>query len=360
MSIGTGLFRLHRKVIDRDRGGVGLSCLRGALRAASGVYGLGVRARNALYRRGWLRAHRAEVPVISVGNITAGGTGKTPLVAHLARFLLIHNRRPVILSRGYGKHGDVDDENAMLGRLAEGIPVVVNPDRVEGAETAVGELDADVLILDDGFQHRRIHRDLDIVVIDATRPFGAGHLLPRGLLREPLKELDRADILLLNRSALVSEEERSRIMDRLDDHSPGAVTALCRNVPQGLRPVGEGIQESLGTEELARGRWAAFCGVGNPEGFRLTLEHAGCRPDPMLVFSDHEHYDADQVQDILRQAREAGCDRVVTTEKDAVKVARLLTDPADPPIYTLRTELEFIAGSTAFTQTVLDAIGERP
>ncbi len=362
MSIGTGLFRLHRKVVDPDLGGAGLSCLRGLLRAVSGPYGLVVRARNAFYARGWRSVHRADAPVVSVGNITAGGTGKTPLVAHLARFLLIHNRRPAILSRGYGRHAglDVDDENAMLARLAEGIPVVVDPDRVQGAERALREHGADVLILDDGFQHRRIHRDLDIVVIDAVWPFGAGHLLPRGLLREPLKELKRADVVLLNRSGLVADEERHRIMKRLEELAPSALMASCRNTVRGLRRVDEETGKELDPEELSGGRWAAFCGVGNPEGFRLTLQRAGCRPDPFLVYSDHEQYNAGQVGDILSRAREAGCDRIVTTEKDAVKVERLLAGPASPPVYALHTELEFIRGSAGFTRAVLDAVGRRP
>ncbi len=362
MGAGAGLFRFHRAVISRDRRGPLLTLARGGLRLAALGYGLGVRARNGLYRLGLRRPRRAEVPVISVGNITAGGTGKTPFVAWLARLLVIRKMRPVILSRGYGRHEGlgVDDENLMLERLAGHTPVVVDPDRARGAEKAVRDHGADVLILDDGFQHRRIARDLDVVLIDAVWPFGAGHLLPRGLLREPLKELRRAGLFLITRADLVAAAPLDRIRKRLHELGRGVPIACCRTVPGGLRPLGTDGAGALEPEALKDGRWAAFCGIGNPEGFRLTLRKAGCDLEFLSVFSDHERYSRRQVELLLRQAAEAGCDRVVTTEKDAVKVERLLRGRPTPPIYALQTGLDITEGSDALAAAILQAVAKGP
>lgn len=333
-----------------------LAVLRGLLRSASVPYGLVVRLRNALYSRGWRGSRRAPVPVLSVGNITAGGTGKTPLVAWLARLMIIHNLRPAVLSRGYGRQrGDIDDENVMLAGMLQDVPVVVNPDRVAGAKTAVRRHDADVLILDDGFQHRRIARDLDIVLIDSLCPFGGRHLLPRGLLREPLKELRRADLLLLTRTSLVEAERREELKEELEDLAPAAPVARCRNVPSGLRRLGAGPDE---VGRLRTGDWAAFCGIGNPDAFRLTLERLGCRLALFREFSDHQRYEEEQLRELQEAAAEAGCDGLVTTEKDAVKVAGLLEPNDEPAFYALQVELEFTEGSAALTTAILEAVGK--
>jgi len=362
LSISTPLFRLHRAIIDPVRGGPGLTLARMALRLPAAAYGLGVRARNGLYRAGWRRQVRAEVPVISVGNITAGGTGKTPLVSWLARMMLIYRLRPAVLSRGYGARGGrgIDDENAMLARMTGGVPVVVCPNRLEGARRAVREHGANVLILDDGFQHRRLARDLDIVLIDAVWPFGGGHLLPRGLLREPLKELRRAGALVITRAELVTPHRLAAIRDRLREMAPDVHIAVCRNVLKGLRRLGARRERDAEPAELARGRWAAFCGIGNPEGFLLTLRAASCRPALFRIFADHHHYTRRQLELLLQEASDAGCTGVVTTEKDAVKLERLVGGVSGPPIYAAQSELEFTEGAETLTAAILEAASGRP
>jgi len=362
--MGARLFRFHRAVISPHQRGPALGVARAALSAASGVYGLSVRARNGLYRAGWLKTQRAGVPVVSVGNITAGGTGKTPFAAWLARLLVIHKMRPAILSRGYGRHRalGLDDENEMLRRLADSVPVVVEPDRLKGAERAVRQHGADVLILDDGFQHRRLARDLDVVLIDAVWPFGAGRLLPRGLLREPLKGLERADFLVLTRTELIGPEQIEEVKTRLNRLAHGVPVALCETTLQGLRPLGRPAEEALLPGALREGRWAAFCGIGNPEAFRLTLRRAGCDPATFSVFADHERYSRRQIKGVLARACASGCDCVVTTEKDAVKVEALTArdgPPAGPALYALQTELDMTEGSTAFMAAALEAAGRR-
>ena len=361
MGAGTTLFRFHRAVADPERRGPLLTLARCGLAVPAAAYGVAARARNVVYSRGWLKAHGVDVPVISIGNITAGGTGKTPLVAWLARLLIIHKRRPAILSRGYGRdrRSGLDDENRLLARLARDVPIVVDPDRVEGARRAVREHDADVLILDDGFQHRRIARDLDIVLIDALWPFGAGRMLPRGLLREPAAGLRRADVLIVTRCDLVRATRLREIKARLTSLAPNAPIACCRTLVRSVRPVGAGDEAPLAPSALAEGRWGAFCGIGNPEGFVRTLEKAGCRPAFVQVFADHARYTRGTVEAVLTRARAEGCGGVLTTEKDAVKVEHVLASPPSPAVYAVATDLDLTEGSSALMAAVLKAIGAR-
>jgi len=359
LGIGAQLFRFHRAVIADEARSLPLGAARAALRCASALYGAGVCARNCLYNVNLRKARSAPVPVISVGNITAGGTGKTPFVAWLARLMIIHKIRPAILSRGYGHHArlGIDDENELLARQLQEVPVVVDPNRVRGAHRAVAEHNAELLILDDGFQHRRIARDLDIVLIDAVWPFGAGHMLPRGLLREPLSELRRADFFVLTRAGLVGADRRQAIREQLVAHGRNTTVATCDYVIEGLRPVQAGASDVLGADALAEGSWAAFCGVGNPEGFRLTLDRAGCRLAFMSVFADHHRYNPEDVNQVIARAERSGCQGLLTTEKDAVKVERLLTGKSVLPIYSVSGAMEFSEGSTALIAAILKAAG---
>jgi tetraacyldisaccharide 4'-kinase len=362
LGVHASLFRLHRKVIDPSRGGLGLAGLRGVLRVGAAGYRLGVGLRNCLYDRGLKRVHTVDVPVVSVGNLTAGGTGKTPVAAWVARFMVIHSMRPVILSRGYGRHArtGVDDENAMLTAMARDIPVVVDRDRVRGAGRAVREHGANVVILDDGFQHRRIARDVDIALIDALWPFGARHLLPRGLLREPMHELRRADILVVTRANLVSRDRLSAIVAGLGRFAPKTPVVCCRCYAGGLTPVWKTWRGPADGPPIDQGRWGAFCGVGNPEGFRLTLREAGCEPAFLEVFADHEPYKAAQIERVLQWAKRVGCVGVVTTEKDAVKVRAVLERRPVPPVYAVQLEMECTEGLDALTAAILHAIGQAP
>jgi len=360
VAIGTALFRLHRTVISQERRGLLIGLARAGLLVPAALYGVAVRARNACYRTGLARVHRASVPVISVGNLSAGGVGKTPFAAWLARFLVIRRMRPAILSRGYGRHARlaVDDENALLSALAPQVPVVVDPDRVLAARRAAEEQGAEVLILDDGFQHRRLARDLDIVLIDALWPFGAAHILPRGLLREPLSALRRAGFLVVTRANLVRPEQVETTARKLERLAPGVPTAWCADAVRGLRPLGAGAEHGQGLSLLREGRWGAFCGIGNPEGFALTLKQSGCDAAFLTVYSDHEPYTPKQMRLLLRRAAEAGCTGLVTTEKDAVKVEKLLPAPPSLPAYALQMELHFTKGSDALASAILQAVGK--
>ncbi len=182
-----------------------------SLRSVAIPYGAAIALRNLGFDRGWLGVYRAEVPVVSVGNLTVGGTGKTPMVEWVARWFRRHGRRVAILSRGYKQVQGINDERRVLEENLPDVPHLQDRDRSRSARVAVEELEAEVLVLDDGFQHRRLARDLDVVLIDVLEPFGLGHLLPRGLLREPLGSLRRADIVVLSRSDLVTAADRGTI-----------------------------------------------------------------------------------------------------------------------------------------------------
>jgi len=349
-------------VISPVEKGLLLASARAALCGPAALCGLVVRARNAFYDLGLKESRRAPVPVISVGNVTAGGTGKTPMVAMLAWLLQVHGMRPAILSRGYGgRHGRcVDDENEMLARICGTAAIVVNPDRLQGADTAVRQCGANVLILDDGFQHRRIARDLDIVLIDATCPFGAGRMIPRGLLREPLAGLKRASLLVITRVDLAGKERVAAVRERLARLAPGVPVACCAMAVSGARPAGDPEATPLPPEALREGRWAAFCGIGNPEGFRLALERAGCDVADFTVFADHEAYTAGQLAQLRRRAAGLACRGILTTEKDAMKVEQIDSPGAMPPIYALLVEMGFTEGTDELARAVLSAAGAQP
>ena len=194
----------YRAIVSGQRSGLGGWLLRGGLRLAETPYALAMRLRNWQFDRGRKAIQSVPVPVISVGNLTMGGTGKTPLVAWVARWLRQHDVRVTLISRGYGASaGGRNDEALELEHQLPDVPHLQNPDRLAAARLALEEFECQAILLDDGFQHRRIARDLDIVLLDACEPFGYGHVFPRGMLREPLAGLNRADVLALSRADML-------------------------------------------------------------------------------------------------------------------------------------------------------------
>jgi tetraacyldisaccharide 4'-kinase len=306
---------------------------------------LAVRLRNAAYRRGWLRSERMPVPVVSVGNLTAGGTGKTPCVEYVARFYRNLDRRVAILSRGYGGAGGRNDEALVLEENLPDVPHLQGTDRVALARTAIEELESEVLILDDGFQHRRLARDLDLVLVDATAPWGHGHLLPRGLLREPPSSLRRASVVVLTRCDQVPAEQREPLRQAI-----GRIASDVPVVETTHRPVelSNSDGECAPLDILHEAPAAAFCGIGNPEAFRRSLLDLGARLGDFRVYADHHAYSRADVEELRRWAGglPAGA-VVVTTQKDLVKLrlARL----GDRPLWCLRIRLRIESG-----QDVLD------
>ena len=336
-----------------------------ALTPLSGLYGLVVDRRSAWYDRGVFRRHRVSVPVISVGNVTAGGTGKTPLVEWIARTLAAEGLRPCIVTRGYRRKAkgrivasngteisatleEAGDEAFMLAESLKGkAAVVCDVDRVAGASWAIENLKSDVIILDDGFQHRRLARDLDIVTVDATKPWGNGNLLPAGTLREPLAALSRADCFVITRADDTVQTAALRAeLRKLNAEAPilasvvklSQVRALANGPDAPLDPKGHAI--------------AAFCAIGNPESFFALLKRAGFEMKYERAFRDHHRFrqsDLDRVED---GARKAGAELLLTTAKDAGKLREL---KLGMPCYVVEIAID-IAPSEDFRRLLTTAI----
>jgi tetraacyldisaccharide 4'-kinase len=313
------------------------------------LYALVIRARNALYERGTFITTKLERPVISVGNITTGGTGKTPLVEWIARTVAGEGKKVCILSRGYGRNdpkrqvlvsdgetvfsspAEAGDEPYLLARNLRGIAAVISDaNRVAAAQGAIKHLRTDCFLLDDGFQHRRLARDLDIVTIDATNPFGGRRMLPTGRLREPLESLKRADCIVLTRC------------DQVDDLQP-IKSDLQRF--SGDRPVFQSTMNTVSVVPLNPNSEApttqipfvTFCGIGNPQAFFKHLERTGYRSVLQKSFGDHHVYTQNDIDRLQTAANEAGAEHLLTTAKDAVKLRDLRFDI---PCYSVEIEMK--------------------
>ncbi len=316
-------------------------------------YQLAVVLRNRHYDRNPAISRRAGVPVISIGNITVGGTGKTPLVVQVVRGLRELGRRPAILTRGYGRRagGQADEVLVFRDELGPEQAVVVNPDRHAGALEAVSAHGADCLVLDDGMQHRRLHRDLELVLVDALDPWGGGHLLPAGRLREPLAELKRADVFIITRANQVPPEALHGLIEQLKQHADREV--WCADIEaRGLRQVAGG---TLALEDLAYRAIQPVSGLGNPVTFeRLAGQVAGHTLKP-LRYPDHHPYGSSDADDIVSRAGDAGADLVLTTLKDWVKLAPLW--PAEGlPLAALEVELAIRRRDETLVRRLVDLL----
>lgn len=326
----------------RQRGLVA-AALRGVLCIASVPYGLVVGWRNRGFDAGSRLIQRVEVPVVSVGNLTTGGTGKTPIVCYLAKWFRRSGTRVAIVSRGYGRgDGDENDEALELHERLPDVPHVQDPDRVAGATLAIDEFLSQVILLDDGFQHRRLHRDLEIVVIDATCPFGYGYLLPRGLLREPRSSLKRANVVIVTRVGAVSEDAVAAIEQQIRRYQPSAPIVLSDHQPTGLL---EFPDVTLPIEKMDGRRVAAVSAIGNPDAFEDSLRRCGATVVASRQLPDHDPYSPETVAGLRDWIRSLGTtiELVVCTHKDLVKLA---TDRlGGVPLQALIIELAITRGA---------------
>ena len=339
------------------------------------LYGAVTRARAGLYRAGFLKPERVAAPVVSVGNLTAGGTGKTPLVEWVASALAREGLRACVLTRGYGRADESrrvlasdgarvlagvaecgDEPRLLAERLLGAASVVCDRDRVAAARWAVEELGAEVFVLDDGFQHLRIARDLDVVTLDATDPWGGGHLLPRGRLREHRSALARANCVVITRAELAEDLAALRAeAERLCEGRAAILTSRVRT--RGLVPLEEfGLPTDevaatgttvatsaatfLGTNESAvtGAPVAAFCAVGNPRAFFEHLRREGFELSYTRAFADHHAYTAADAVAVSREAVSRGARALLTTAKDAVKLRGL---GFELPCHVVEVGMEF-------------------
>jgi tetraacyldisaccharide 4'-kinase len=303
------------------------------LQLLSRIFLTGVQLRHAAYRRGWLKTRRLTRPVISVGNLSVGGTGKTPLVILMARILLAGGQHPCILTRGYGRRRgkgpivldpdaqlifdprEVGDEPAALARALPNVPIIVSGDRFRGGMIAEQGFGASVHLLDDGFQHLALYRDLDVVLLDVTRPSSDFALLPAGRMRETFPALRRAHWVILTRTEL---GDASGLQARVQALNPLARVFRCSTKFAGLVEARSGLPEPH--EDLLRKKVAAFCGIGNPAAFFADLRSWGFGVVAERAFPDHHVYRRHEVDNIFALSRGAGAEAILTTEKDLMNL----------------------------------------
>jgi tetraacyldisaccharide 4'-kinase len=338
-----------------------------ALSPLSGLYGVAMKVRRELYRRGLFRVHKVGVPVISVGNLTTGGTGKTPLVEWIARGLARREKRVCILSRGYGRRQPgsrvlVSDGNEILSdarvtgdeplllaeRLKGEAAVICDADRVAAARWAVENLRTELLILDDGFQHMRLARDLNIAVVDATNPWGNGRLLPAGNLRESPGQLARADCIVITRADDVAQTEV--LKSQVDQLSKGRPVFRSRMRIDGVRD----LTSWASVDDLKSRPVAAFCGVGNPESFFAQLRRDGYTLCHTRTFPDHHCCTRNEINALVSQSLARGAHALLTTAKDEVKLRAL---KFEMPCYVVDVTIE-IENEGEFLALIEKAIGK--
>ena len=297
-----------------ERGGVIAQALKTILLVLSWIYRLAVKIVDLSYVSGIRPSRKMNVPVVSVGNITLGGTGKTPFTMFLADYYRGLGRKPAILIRGYG-----DDEHRMLRDELADVPVFPGQDRIKNAEHAVREGN-NILILDDGFQHRRIKRDLDILLLDSGSVFGNGFLFPRGILREPAKAVKRADILVITKADRIDEDRRKEIFNKLNGLAPGKVILTARHKVQYVKdPTG-----SIYPAESLKGiRVCVVCGIADPVYFEFILNRQGADIVSRVTFGDHHSYTQKDIDNIAKRCFLEDVDKIVITQKDYVKLKKL-------------------------------------
>lgn len=334
-----------------ERTGPGAGLLRAGLWCASVGYRGVVGVRNGMFDAGLRSAASLGRPVISVGNITTGGTGKTPMVGELARRLLQMGHRPTVLLRGYGRRADgaAESDEESLYRAIPGLTVVADSCRRRGAATALSSSQAvSVFLLDDGFQHRQAHRDADIVLIDATNPFGFGHLLPRGLMREPASGLRRADAVIVTRADQVSRERLREVEQLVARHAGRPPIATAAHVWSGFV---DSNGKELPIEALRDRKVAGVCAIGNPQSFRVMLTHHARSVAFVDEFVDHHAFTTADVFAVMERATRESAEALVMTEKDWVKWRGVIASTAParvgaqaPLVLRPRLEIRFLTG----------------
>ena len=340
-----------------------------------------VQLRQLLFKNRIIQNHHLGCLVVCVGNLTVGGTGKTPIVEKFARTLASRGRKVAILSRGYCSkkepvfrkwyrlltHGEEEpprivsdgkqvylgsweagDEPYMLARNLPGVIVLVDKNRVKAGLYAIKKFGVDTLLLDDGFQYLKLKGHTNLLLIDKTEPFGKGHLLPRGLLREPIKHLKRSTYIFLTKSDGTRDLE---LEEEIRRYKPDAELIECMHAPQHLQRVGPGNErDRLELSSLQGREVAAFSGIAVPESFENLLGKQGAIIKHCERFIDHHRFSQEEIDQFFERAQAAGLDFAVTTEKDAVRLAKDFQPPI--PLYYLRLEIEFCGGADAYERAL--------
>jgi tetraacyldisaccharide 4'-kinase len=341
--------------------------VRAGLSAAAAAYRAALAARTASYRIGLLSTRGLSVPVISVGNITVGGSGKTPLAEVVVLALREMGARPAVVSRGYGRRTrgvqivadeggvrlgvrDGGDEPVLLAERVPGVPVVVGESRYDAGVVAVGACFADSLVLDDGFQHRTLRKDLEIVVVSGCDPWGNGRLFPRGSLREPLSALKRADLLVVTNPPTTAA--MSDIAQVLRRRGSAATVVSGAYHPTTLRRGDDGRAEA--PEALGGRKVLALAGLAAPRGFVATAEGLGAEVAGLAEFPDHHWYTPRDLARVAERARETGAEAVLTTDKDWVRLREMAR--GDVPFWVLSVRLDMGGDRAALVHALSETL----
>ena len=359
---------IQEKGDDMDQP-AGINFLLVVLKCLSHVFAVAVSIRYFFYRIGLLRRYPLGIQVISIGNVTAGGTGKTPVTEIFARTLAAEGRKVAILSRGYrrkeapwwkrmftqviepplvvsdGRHVLLDaatggDEPYMLASNLPGVAVVVDRNRVKAGRYAIKRFGCNTLILDDGFQYQRLKHSVEVVLVDSTNPFGNGNMLPRGILREPARHLKRADIIFLTKC----HGDVSTVREEIRRYNATAEIVECNHAPKSLRDVWSREEHPL---SWLQGKvTCTLSGIASPKGFENSLRRLGARVVWCERYADHHRYDSSEILYALNRTADIGADALVTTEKDAVRFPRFETTPVK--CLYLRIAIEILSGAESF------------
>lgn len=318
-------------------------CVKFLLLGLSLIYKYVVQFIEYLYHKGFLKKRTLPKPVICVGNIVAGGTGKTPLVIYLVEYLLQQGLNPAILTRGYMSQNKMQsDEVMMMKQLLPNVPIYQNKNRYEAGMMALKERDIDIFIMDDGFQHWRLNRNMDIVLVDGRKPFANGYVLPRGLLREPANALSRADIVCYVGS-LPSES--------LDAKQWCLIDIIPYRLIDGVN------QEEINLDFLSGKTVVGFCGIGNPKKFWHTLKNLQCNIVEKKEFLDHHPYDQKDINCLLKIAKVNNVNLIVTTRKDAVKLVSFLDTMHDIRLLIVDVRVEILKGKKVLLSELNEKVG---
>lgn len=340
--------------------------IRALLWPFSVIYRIGLAIYLWFYRSGIRKRCRLGVPVISVGNLTSGGTGKTPAVQSICRMLQNEGKKIAVLSRGHGgsAHGpaiasdgasvlstseEAGDEPILLARSLPGVPVIVGRDRRASGKLAMENFKPDAIVLDDGLQYWQLHRDVDVVVLNAKKPFGSGFVLPMGDLREPVTGLRRAGIVLLTNTASVADSHIASVREAVSRFAPGVMTFCAQHRPSHILDAETG--DMLDLNWLAGRKVFAFCGIGHPDAFFESLRDLQAVITGSIVFPDHYRLSDRDITAIIDGANECGAEVILTTEKDLAR----MDDRRIPRLFALAITLD-IEDTTAFAQYIADSI----
>ena len=363
---------IQEKGADQGQPG-GVRFLLAILKGISCIFAAIVALRYFLYRVGLKRRHPLGIQVISIGNVTAGGTGKTPVTEIFARTLAAEGRKVAILSRGYrrkeapwwqrlftdvispplvvsdGKHVLLDsatggDEPYMLASNLPGVAVVVDRDRVKAGRYAIKRLGCDTIILDDGFQYQKLKHSIEVVLVDSTNPFGNGNMLPRGILREPVRHLKRADIIFLTKC----RGDVSAVVQEIRKYNKTAEIVECTHAPKSLKDVWS--REEFPLTWLEGKTTCTLSGIASPKGFENSLRHLGAKVVWCERYAAHHSYDSPEILYALNRTADLAADALVTTEKDAVRFPRFETSPVR--CLYLRIAIEILRGRESFQDII--------